>query len=346
MAKTNEQNERIKRKYYSFMKEAKGRNDKTVNKIALALSKYEDCTKFKCFKRFHVEDAGRYKQALRASKNARTKKPLAHATVDAELRLVKNFFLWLAGQSGYKSRISYADCEYFNNTLKDARIAHTHRPMPYPTLKQCQRAFEVMPDHTPDQKRDKAAFAFFVLVGARLKAASTLRLKHINWDESCVFQDAREVKTKGAKTITTYFYPVDKAYKDTLRRWVDYLYEVELFGPEDPLFPKPKIGVVKGKGFTNLGLSREPYASTSKLYSGIKNTFMQVQMPAYTPHNFRRTHGAIMHEFCEGDPSKMRAWSMSYGHDDLITTINSYVPVGPERQRDIMQEMQRRAGHT
>ncbi len=35
-----------------------------------------------------------------------------------------------------------------------------------------------------------------------------MRLKHVNLDARCVFQDARDVKTKFSKTFTTYFFPV------------------------------------------------------------------------------------------------------------------------------------------
>ncbi len=338
MRKMNEDNERIKRKYFGYMREAKGRDGKTISKIAAALIHYEHSTNFKTFKRFHIEDAGKFKTHLRKAKNARTKTPLSHATIDSTLRMVKTFIHWLAGQSGYKSRISYADAEYFNNSLKDARIAHTHRPMKYPTLMQCERAFDAMPDKTPDQMRDKAAFAFFMLSGTRVKAASTLRLKHINQDEGYVFQDARDVETKGAKTIRTHFYPVKKIYYEYFYKWMRYLYDTELFGPEDPLFPKPKIGHIKGKGWQNLGLSREPYATPSRLYTGIKQAFSSVQMPGYTPHNFRRTHGALASEFCK-TPEQLKAWSMNFGHDSIQTTISAYVPVSGERKGEILKAM-------
>jgi integrase len=345
MRKMNEENERIKRRYFGYMREAKGRDDKTISKIALAIRKYEQSTKWKSFKAFHIEDAGRFKADLRKAKNPRTKKPLSHSTIDSTLRAVKAFIHWLAGQSGYKSRISYADAEYFNNTLKDARIAHTHRPAQYPSLKQCKHAFEAMPERTIDQKRDKAAFAFFLLTGGRLKAITTLRLKHVNIDDGRVYMDAREVSTKFAKTINTWFYPVDSIYLAYFKNWMTHLSDVELFGAEDPLFPKPRIGVTKGQGFQNLGLSREPYASTTSLYKAVKTAFTNVQMPAYTPHNFRKTHGKLMNEFCT-TPEQMKAWSMNFGHDDLHTTISSYVPVNLERQGELMAAMQAKASHT
>jgi len=48
----------------------------------------------------------------------RTKDCLSKATLCATLSALKRFFIWLAGQPGYKSRISYSDAEYFNLSAK------------------------------------------------------------------------------------------------------------------------------------------------------------------------------------------------------------------------------------
>lgn len=347
MAKFIEENERVKRKYLGFLAGPKGRNDKTINKVAAAIARFEKSTNYKPFKKFHVDQGTKFRLYLIACKNPRTKKPLSHATVDAELRMIKAFIFWLAGQPGYKSRIRYSDAEYFNNKLIDARIAHTYRPMPYPTLAQCERAFDAMPEHATDDLRDKAFFAFLMLAGSRIKAASTLRLKHINLDEGFVFHDAREVETKFGKSSVSIFYPVDQIYYDYFERWVKHLYDVELFGPEDPLFPKAKTGYIKGKGRQNLGLSRDPYTSTTKLYMVIKTAFSNVQLPAYSPHNFRRTHGALCSKFCKS-ADELTAWSKNFSHKDVVMTINNYVPVSEERGQAMIKDMRnlrnRRAG--
>jgi integrase len=70
--------------------------------------------------------------------------------------------------------VRYADAEYFNNSKKAARAAHTQRPVRYPSLDQCLHAFKAMPEDDKFQKRDKALFAFFILTGARVGAAVTL----------------------------------------------------------------------------------------------------------------------------------------------------------------------------
>ena len=111
-----------------------------MDKAADAILRFERSTGYKTLKRFHIEQAVNSKQSL-SEKNARTGKPLSKATIDGTLRAVKAFVLWLAGQPGYKSRIAYADAEYFNLNAKDARIAHAQRDAAYPTMEQCRHAF-------------------------------------------------------------------------------------------------------------------------------------------------------------------------------------------------------------
>lgn len=135
----------------------------SLDKAADAILRFERSTGYKPFKRFHIEHAVVFKRQLSTEKSARTGAPLSKATIDGTLRSVKAFVLWLAGQPGYKSRIAYADAEYFNLNAKDARIAHAERDAPCPTPEQCRHAFDQMPDGTLLQRRDKALFAFLIL---------------------------------------------------------------------------------------------------------------------------------------------------------------------------------------
>ena len=262
--KFSEDNERIKRHYMQFLREAKRCDQTTVDKAADAILRFERGTGFKPFKRFHSEQAMAFKRQLEADKNAKTGKPLSKATIDGTLRAVKAFVHWLAGQQGYKSRISYADAEYFNLNAKDARVAHAERDAPYPTMEQCAHAFSQMPSATDIERRNKALFAFLMLTGARDGAIASLRLKRVDLVEGCVYQDARDVKTKFAKTFTTWFLPVDPAYLECFTAWVNHLRQNLLFGHDDALFPKPEMGLVEG-GFATLGLSRVTYANAGKI---------------------------------------------------------------------------------
>lgn len=264
MRKFNEENERIKRKFLGFLKHAKGQDEKSLDKTVAAILKFEENTKFKSFRLFHIEQAGKFKLYLEKARHPKTGKPLSLSTIDSTLRLVKAFFHWLAGQPGFKSRISYPDVEYFNNNSKNARAAQAQRHIPYPSMEQAFHAFQGMPNFSELEKRDKALFAFFMLTAARDGAVASLRLKHINLFDGHVFQDGRNVKTKNSKTIDTWFYPVNNEYKECFEEWVEYLRKDRLFGPEDALFPKPTVSLTDGR-FAVSGLSRDTYSSASKL---------------------------------------------------------------------------------
>ena len=64
MRKHNPANERIKRKYFAFLKEAKRHSEPTVDAAAKALNRFEVYTKFRDFKAFPFEQAIAFKKHL------------------------------------------------------------------------------------------------------------------------------------------------------------------------------------------------------------------------------------------------------------------------------------------
>jgi len=338
MRKFNAENERIKRRYVIYLKEALGQDEKSIDKMAAALVKFEDSTRYKSFKQFHIEQAGKFKAHLSKSKSA-TGKPLSLTTTDATLRLVKAFFQWLAGQQGFKKVLSYSDVQYFNNNRNDARAAHAQRPVQFPSIQAALHAFQAMRDQTVLEHRDKAVFAFLMLTGARDGAVASFSLKHVNLIDGCVFQDGREVKTKNRKTFTSTFFPVDPSYLDCFTRWVNFLRYEKLFGPEDALFPKPERRLVGGK-FVYDTLSREPYSNTQKISQIVRTAFANVQMHQYTPHSFRKTLGLLMNDL-ELTLEQQKAWSQNLGHKSFTTTVSSYLPVSECRQRELIRELRK-----
>ena len=107
MTKYNATNERIKRQYFAFLKEAKRQSEPSVDTVAAALDRFETYNNRRDFKSFHTKQAIAFKKHLAAQKNQATGKPLSKATLRSTLAALKGFFLWLAGQPGYKSRLSY-----------------------------------------------------------------------------------------------------------------------------------------------------------------------------------------------------------------------------------------------
>lgn len=339
MRKVTPANERIKRDYLAYLKEAKGQDETTLDKVAAALVDFEHAIVFKDFGLFHRDWARLYKTHLERRKNPRTGKPISLTTRDATLRLVRAFIQWLSTQSGYRSRISYADAAYFNNNARDARAAHAKRPIPYPSLDQCDHAFRMIPGGSEVERRNRAIFAFLMLTGARDGATASLRLRHVDLVEGTVFQDGREVRTKNGKTIETWFFPVDPMYRDCLEDWVIYLRRQRLYGPVDALFPTVEVGTRDGR-FAATGLSRTPYGSGQPINNVVKAAFLAAGLHPFTAHSFRKTLAMLGDKVCK-TLEEHKAWSQNLGHEYLATTISAYMPVSRERQREILQSVGR-----
>jgi integrase/recombinase XerD len=112
MAKSKTPNERIKRAYIDFLRQAMGRSEASLEAVAAALHRFESYTRFRDFHDFHIEQAKAFKSRLAKESNARTCEKLSAATITSTLGTLKAFFRWLAGQPGYKSRIDASDAEY------------------------------------------------------------------------------------------------------------------------------------------------------------------------------------------------------------------------------------------
>jgi site-specific recombinase XerD len=208
MTKFNPANERVKHRYLTYLKDVKGRHDASIDGAAKAIARFEEHSKHRDFKKFHVEQARAFKVHLSATRNARTGVPLSASTVHSTLAAVKAFFVWLSQLRGYRSRINIADVEYFNAPDNLARVATARRYKACPTVKQVRAMLAAMPASTEIEQRNRALIAFTLLSGARDRATVSFKLKHVDIEKELVEQDAREVRTKRAKTFTTWFFPV------------------------------------------------------------------------------------------------------------------------------------------
>src|SRR6266852_2790408 len=103
MTKHSAANERIKRRYFAYLKEARRHSEGTVDAVAKALSRFESDTKFRDFKAFHFEQAIAFKRRLAEQESVASGEKLSKATLHATLAHLKRFFQWLAGQPGFKS---------------------------------------------------------------------------------------------------------------------------------------------------------------------------------------------------------------------------------------------------
>ncbi len=336
MATHNANNERIKRRYFSFLKEAKRQSEPTVDAMAKALNRFEVYTKYRDFKKFHYEQAVAFKNHLAEQNNQQTGKKLSKATLHSTLANLKRFFQWLSGQSGYKSRFHYCDAEYFNISDKDMRIATAQREQKAPTLEQVKHIISTMPIGTEIERRNRSLIAFTLLTGARDSAIASMKLKHVDLIAGKVEQDAREVKTKFSKTFTTFFFPVGNELLEIVTDWVTYLCEEKLWGNDDPIFPATLVKVGVNHQFEAVGLDRKHWSNATPIRKIFRDAFESGRLSYFNPHSFRNTLVGLGETICQ-TPEQFKAWSQNLGHEKVLTTFYSYGEVGNERQGEIIR---------
>lgn len=150
---------------------------------------------------------------------------------------------------------------------------------------QCRAAFDAMPVSTEIERRNKALFACLMITGARDGALASLRLKHVDLVEGSIFQDARDVKTKGSKTFTTYFLPVDPVYLPHFEAWVRELREQKLMGHDEP--PK-KSAAITSPSASAMNMTEGPATASPPRWASRRSRrllswFMPRPLPAQ-PH--------------------------------------------------------------
>lgn len=338
MTKHNVNNERIKRRYFSYLKEAKRQSEGTVDSVAKALDRFETYTDHRDFKKFHFEQAIAFKKHISEQRNQQTGDKLSKATLYSTLSNLKRFFQWLSEQPGYKSRLQYCNADYFNLSDKEMRVATARREQKAPTLEQIKHVISNMPWNAEIDRRNRALIAFTLLTGSRDGAIASMNLKHVDLSAECVNQDAREVRTKFSKTFMTYFFPVGDEIREIVTDWVTYLREVKLCGNDDPLFPATRIVLGKMHQFEAVGLDRKNWSNATPIRTIFREAFEGAGLPYFNPHSFRNTLVCLGETLCQ-TPEAFKAWSQNLGHEKVLTTFCSYGEVGNQRQGKIIQDL-------
>ncbi len=338
--KHNPKNERIKREYLDYLREAKGRSRQAQDQAMAAIASFEASTRYKDFALFHIEQAKAFKRALQDARNPETGKPLATATMHARLMAVKAFFIWLVRRPGY-GRLSYGDADYFNLSGGETRVAQTKRAIsrPVASLSTIRQVINAMRSETDIEKRDRALIAFAIVSGARDNAIASLQLRHVDLIARTIAHEPRDgVRTKFSKTILTSFFPVGEDLVGIVAEWIGHLQGPLCFGPHDPLFPATEIGVDSEGGFAAKGLTRASWGSAEPIRRIFKQAFLAAGQPYHNPHSFRHTLARLRYDL-HLTPEEWKAWSQNLGHDSDATTLNAYGEVPAHRQAAILADL-------
>jgi integrase/recombinase XerD len=340
MRRHNAENERVKREYLIYLKAAKGLSEASLDTVAKAIHRFEVSPRFRSFRRFQVEQAVAFRRQLGETESSETGNPLSKATVLQTLNALRAFFLWLAGQLGYRSRMSYSDADYFRLSEKDTRIAKAIRERPAPTPEQIRSVLAIMPCATEIERRNRSLIAFTLVTGVRDGALASLKLKHVDLAAENVVQDAREVNTKFSKSFTTWFFPVGEDIHAIVAEWIAYLRDQKAWGRDDPLFPATSVVNGVDLKFQTAGLSRRHWSNAGPIRAIFRGAFSLAGLTYFNPHSFRKTLAQLGEQICR-TPEELKAWSQNLGHEDVMTTLRSYGEVSSTRQGEIIRHLRR-----
>lgn len=263
---------------------------------------------------------------------------MSKATITGTLRHLKAFFRWLADQPSYRSRIKHSDADYFTPLGQDERIANGVRSKPVPELNEIEAALRAMPDGSEIERRDRAVVAFIILTGARDSAVASFKLKHVDLAKGILFQDAREVKTKRAKSFVTGFFPVGDLPLEIVTDWIAFLRTSKGCGPDDPLFPATDVQLHGPCLPPTLNLSKRQWQTTTPIRHIFTTAFKLAGLPYYNPHSFRSTLARLGQQRCLR-PEELKAWSQNLGHTNMMTTFTSYGALDEHRQLGILKKL-------
>jgi integrase len=336
--KPNGPNERLKRAYTRYLRDARRKSESSIDAALAAIDRFEAFTKRRPFLGFHIEQASEFKDHLAEQLRVRTKKPLSLATQLHILAALRAFFIWLADQPSYRRRIRHSDSDYFSLSLKQTATARASNEVAGPTLEQVRHVVRCMPASSDVEKRNRALIALAILTGARDDALASLLLKHIDVADRMVRQDPREVRTKASKVIDTWFFPVGEDFVEIVEEWVAFLKIERQWGLGDPLFPKTKVVSGADRRFQAAGLARACWSNATPIRAIFRNAFAAAGLPYFNPHSLRNTLARIGLQRCPMG-EQFQAWSQNFGHEKMLTTFTSYGKLDRLQQRDIVKSL-------
>ena len=189
------------------------------------------------------------------------------------------------------------------------------------------------------QLRNRALIAFSLLSGARDQAIVSFKLKHVDIETQLIEQDAREVRTKRAKTFTSWFFPSATtsaeflsigsascaSKKASVRRTHSSEIQSRAGRQSRVLCYRPRSGALGERRSGSGDLPRSLRACGLALFqsASVRNTLVQL---AYE---------------LKLDAEQFKAWSQNLGHENCLTTFSSYGEIQPSRQAEIIRGLAR-----
>jgi integrase/recombinase XerD len=334
----NQANDRLKRTYLSEMAHDDGHSVQTVDQARHAIDLLERYTGFKDFKTYTREQGLGFKERTLESRSQRTGQQISLARVRSILREVQKFLSWLNVNRHMPRSFKIASVKCLQLKTGDERRATTKPPRRFAPFANYKSAVLAMPSTTEVERRDQAIMAMLLTSSMRISALIDLKIRDVDFEKNYIFQDPRHMRTKFSKGIDTFLLPVGDDVRAIIQGWVRYLIKDRQFGPDDPIFPKTAVPVGEDGEFKAAGVSRDHWTTGTTVRKIFRDAFARIGLRYTDPHTTRHTLTQYAYSL-DLTLEEAKAWSQNLGHDDLLTTLNSYGQIARERQGELIAKL-------
>ncbi len=321
--KANAKNEKEKRAFTRWLKEAKGYSEATIVTIERAIYLYEDYSDHEDFGRFSRGRAMGFKTWL---EDRQSKKGASNPTgMYHTLRHLRSFFAWLRDRPGYKSKIDYSDIEYLTLDRKKVQEIHSPHPVRFPPLDYVVQLANSIKIESEIDQRDQALIAFLFLSGMRDSAIASLPLGCFDKEKLTIDQSpSKGVKTKFGKAFIARLFGFDDQLLGYVKAWAEYLEKEKLFASTDPLFPQTRVIQAPGSlSFSATAVKPVFWQGAGSIRQILRVRAKAAGLEYFHPHTFRHAAVHLAFERCDS-PEEIKAVSQNLGHEQVMTTLTTY----------------------
>ncbi|MFD1341487.1 tyrosine-type recombinase/integrase [Litorisediminicola beolgyonensis] len=307
-------------------------SEKTMRSHLTSIRDFEAFSGGVCFSKITKKQVGEYRDHLvRMLALPKLQGGLSTSTVQHRASHLRTFLEWLRGQDGYR-RLSSSLPDYLA-LPRSATVRRTdEKAKDYPTLDEAWRMVARMPTRTILERRDRAMVAFAFISGFRAATLTALRIRHVDFENRTVVQDAREVPAKNSKSYLAKWFPRTDAFQDVFLAWVEELKSLG-FGETDALFPAANDLGTRSPDAPSI----DPLNSSKPLQCAFKEASEAIGK-RYTPHAARHSLKALGTLICRTHRHR-KAWSLNLGHSDEQITERHYGKMSRALSCEIMDTL-------
>jgi len=308
----------------NYLKEAKGRKSNTVYRKISIIVDFEDFIDKCDFEIFNEKIAMQYKSYLNDSKWKG--EPISKKTALNKLTTIKDFYIWLKKQKGYKSKINESDIEYLNLDLGTMHSIRTTQALQQiPDIVHVGKLIDSIEIENDVDKRDKALIAFMLLSGMRIGSIISIKLKDFDKNKLTITintMDGRNSKFGKANIVRLLVF--DSAILEPIIEWFNYLVGDRGFNLNDPLFPMTDVkNIPDGNVLQANNVKPEFWKRAGAINKILKDRAANANLQYYRPHLFRGLHTSLALSMAK-DGKEILAISRNLGHNSVNTTISFY----------------------